>query len=77
MKTIYVYRDEYGNLEFSNISIGSIQKLIGIFSDVDLFIKFLLHKNNIDLKCGICKDSHITIQTVRSLTISQIENLFK
>ena len=77
MKKLHVYKsgnNEFSNLLFSNNLLDDIE--IAVFADINLFTRFLLDKSNIDRTCEIYKDSDITIQTVRSLTISQIEDLF-
>lgn len=73
MKSIYVYRDADGDLIASP---HSEKNYVAKFKEPNLLIRFLLDKSNIDkIITMVYSNAHFT-NTVRSLTISQINDLF-
>lgn len=73
MKSIYVYRDDDGDLVASH---HSEKDYVAKFKEPNLLIKFLLDKSNINKIITIVYPNTYFTNTVRSLTLAEIVDLF-
>jgi hypothetical protein len=72
---IYVYEYNVNELIITDIGIYKPEP-IAQFSEANQIIQYLLYEVNINKKCEIWVKEYGIIQTVKSLTIKQIHDLF-